>query len=87
MNGKPENINGHAWTNPGKRPTGRLEISVNGKPVMMHPNHCFYLSLCWIKPENRQVAYQAMEKGLDPCEVYLFLEKDGPEPSIRRKNQ
>ena len=74
------NPNDAAWTNPIRRPADRLEIPVNGRPVIIHPNHCYYLSLCWIRPEYREAAYVAMEAGCIPREVYQFFEKDGKKP-------
>ncbi len=64
------------------RPTTPLEITVNGKPVVLLSNHSFYLSLMFIEPEKREVAYRLMNKGYVPCDVYELFNKGKPLPEL-----
>ncbi|OQX35292.1 MAG: hypothetical protein B0D91_11140 [Oceanospirillales bacterium LUC14_002_19_P2] len=64
------------------RPTTPLEITVNGKPVVLLSNHSFYLSLMFIAPEYREIAYITMDSGYVPCDVYELFNNGKPLPEL-----
>ena len=73
-------INKQAWTDDTQRPQNPLKIVADGKTIVFHKNHIWYIPLVWISPEDREISYKAMKAGCDYVDVERYFVRGGPLP-------